>query len=468
MTTKKKDLIVLGGGPGGYTAAFRAADLGRKVTIIEKEEKLGGVCLNVGCIPSKTLLHAAEVIEDSERISEAGIYFEKPRVDLEKLQNHKSGVISKLTTGLSGLAKARGVEIIHGTGSFKSNTELQVEYGEERSLLTFNDIIIAAGSRPVVIPGLPHEDPAIWDSTMALEINRIPDHLLIIGGGIIGLEMAGIYSGLGSKITIIEMAEEIIPAGDKDLKQPLLKKIKKRYEGIHTATKVTGITREGDLLLTTLEGKKAPAMIKTDAVLVAVGRKSNSDLIGLENTGIAVDKRGFIVTDRRQKTEVQNIYAIGDITGNPMLAHRAVGQGKTAAEAASGHSSAFTPMGIPSVAYTNPEIAWVGLTEKEAKEEGIEYRKAIFPWQASGRALSSMAENGLTKTLFDPGTGRIIGAGITGKNAGELISEAALAIEMGALAGDIGGTIHPHPTLSETFGLTGEIEEGCVTDILNT
>lgn len=461
------DLVVLGGGPGGYTAAFRAADLGRNVTLIEKNSSLGGVCLNVGCIPSKTLLHLAEVIEEAQALQSVGVSFGAPALDLDTIRTHKESVVGTLTTGLDGLCKARKIQRITGMGTLKSDTELEVETAQGTLRIAFADLIISVGSRPVQIPGIPYDDERVWDSTKALEIARIPRHLVIIGGGIIGLEMAGIYHGFGSEITIIEMTDSLIPPADKDLKQPLLKKIKKQYAAILTSTKVTKVEALDTHLLVHVEGTKGPAKIEADAVLVAVGRKVNTDLLSIGNTSIQTSPRSWIITDQKQRTNVPHIYAIGDVTGDPMLAHRAAHQGKVAAEVAAGLPSAFTPMGIPSVAYTQPEIAWVGLTEQEAKAQGVPYKKASFPWQASGRALSSMATDGVSKALFDPTTGRILGAGITGKNAGELIGEAVLALEMGAVAEDIALTIHPHPTLSETFALAAELAEGTATDTLN-
>lgn len=461
------DLVVLGGGPGGYTAAFRAADLGRKVTLIEKEPVLGGVCLNVGCIPSKSLLHLAEIIADATELEAAGVSFPKPSIDLDAIRTHKESVVRTLTTGLDGLCKARKIDRINGTGTFVSDTELEVETKEGKLKLTFTDLIISVGSRPVQIPGIPYEDERVWDSTSALALTSIPKHMLIIGGGIIGLEMAAIYHGLGSKITIVEATDALIPPADKDLKQPLLKKIKKHYEAIYTSTKVTKVEAGKQSLLVHLEGKDVPQTVEADVVLVAVGRRTNADRIGIDKTAIQTNERAWIVTDQKQRTHVAHIFAIGDVTGDPMLAHRASHQGKVAAEVACGHPSAFTPMGIPSVAYTQPEIAWIGLTEQEAKARDIPYKKAAFPWQASGRAMSAMATEGVSKALFDPKTGRLLGAGITGKNAGELIGEAILALEMGAVAEDIALTIHPHPTLSETFALAAELAEGTATDTLN-
>lgn len=467
MQEKKADLVVLGGGPGGYSAAFRAADLGRKVTLIEKSPVLGGVCLNVGCIPSKTLLHLAEVIEDAEKLAPLGVSFGKPVFDLEKIRAHRDSVVSTLTSGLDSLAKARKVERIVGVGTFLSDTELKVVTDKEELKLTFEDLIIAVGSRSVQIPGIPYEDERVWDSTKALELAYIPKRLAIIGGGIIGLEVATMYHALGSQITIIEMMDSLIPPADTDLKQPLVRKLKKQYEAIYTSTKVEKVEAKKDALVLHLNGEKAPSTIDADAVLVAVGRKANSDGLALENTSIKTNKRGWIEVDKKLRTNVSHVFAIGDVVGDPMLAHKSSHQGKVAAEVASGHASAFTPMGIPSVAYTSPEVAWIGLTEAEAKQKGIAFKKGSFPWTANGRALSAVAAEGVTKALYDEKTGRLLGAGICGRNAGELISEAVLALEMGAVAQDIGLSIHPHPTLSETFALAAELAEGTATDTLN-
>ncbi|MFA5447843.1 MAG: dihydrolipoyl dehydrogenase [Sphaerochaeta sp.] len=460
MNVLEKDLVVLGGGPGGYTAAFRAADLGRSVTIIEKESVLGGVCLNEGCIPSKTLLHYAEVLDEVAKISPLGLEFSAPILDLEKIRSHKQSVVSKLNDGIAGLAKARKVEVIEGTATLKSATELLV--GD--TVITFKDLIISAGSRPVQIPNIPYDDERVWDSTDALKLTHVPDHLAIIGGGIIGLEMASIYHALGSTISIIEMADSIIPPADRDLKAPLLKEIKSKYSAILTKTKVERVEASAKKLTLHLDnGEK----IDADAVLVAVGRRSNADTLDLGKASIAVDERSFIVVDEQLKTNVPHIYAIGDITGDPMLAHRAAHQGKVAAEVACGQKSAFTPLTIPSVAYTQPEVAWVGLTENEAKEQGIEYVKGSFPWQASSRAMSALGTNGVSKALFDKETKRLIGAGICGKGAGELIAEALLGLEMGAVSEDIALTVHAHPTLSETFAIAAELVEKRATDTLN-
>ncbi len=460
-----RDLVVLGGGPGGYTAAFRAADLGRSVTLIDKNPTLGGVCLNVGCIPSKTLLHISGVLKQTELLKSIGVEFSAPTIDLARIRSHKEQVVTSLTSGLDKLCEARSVERVTGSGTFTSDNSLLVTTPEEDLEISFTDCIIAVGSRPNKIPEVDHTDPRIWDSTDALALKSIPNRLTIIGGGIIGLEIAEIYHSLGSEITMIEMMKELIPAADKDLKRPLVIATKKTFSGVYTSTKVTKIVTSGNEVILSLEGKKAPETLLADAVLIAVGRRPNTDLIGIEHTSIKLDQRSFITTDTRQ-VAYPHLFAIGDIVGNPMLAHKATHQGKVAAEVACEQASAFTPTAIPSVAYTSPEIAWVGLTEKEAKEQGIEYEKGSFPWRASGRALSEQAIEGMSKVLFDKNHGRILGAGITGAHAGELISEAVLAIEMGAVAEDIAKTIHPHPTLSETFGLSSEIVDGSITDIL--
>ena len=473
MSTIKTEIAILGGGPGGYTAAFRAADLGKKVVIIEKEERLGGVCLNVGCIPSKTFLHAAEIIRSTRTSSEIGISFSEPRIDIAKMRSNKEAVVSKLTNGLNVLCKLRGVEVIHGTGSFVDSKHISVKSINEETdsvqevVVEFEDCIIAAGSRPVVIPGFPVDPKRIWDSTRALELNEIPETLLIIGGGIIGLEMAAVYHELGSEITVVEMADQIIPGADADLVNVLNETIKNRYKAVYTSTAVTEIDNSGKQPKVFLKGENVPETLLVDRILVSVGRTPNSDLIGLENTGLKTDKRGFVEVNNRQETALSGMYAIGDICGNPMLAHKATHQGKVAAEVICGKKSAFTPLTIPSVAYTDPQLAWMGLTEKEAESTGVEYNLGKFPWSASGRALSEDAVEGISKILFDKKTGRLIGAGIVGKNAGELLAEAVLALELGADAQDIAKTIHPHPTLSETFGLAAEIVDGSITDLPN-
>ncbi len=456
------DVVVLGGGPGGYTAAFRAADLGLNVCLVEQLDRLGGVCLNVGCIPSKTLLHAAAGVEEVAHLKEYGVEFGEPSFNLEMLRQKKESVIEQLTAGLAKLCSARKVTRMVGRGTFDDAHAMTVQTADGEQKVLFEHCIIATGSRPFMLPDLPKDD-RIWDSTDALALTAIPKRLLIIGGGIISLEMAQIYSALGSEITIVEMLEQIVPPADKDLIQPLFLKLKKRYQ-IMTKTRVTAITAEPSAIKVSFEGKKAPESGEYDALLVAVGRRPNSEGLGLDKLGLAVDERGFIPVDKEQKTAVDSIYAIGDVVGNPMLAHKATHQGKVAAEVIAGHTAAFDPMTIPSVAYTNPEIAWMGLTEKEAKAQNIDYDKGKFPWGASGRALSAGAEGGVTKALFDKETGRIIGAGICGMNAGELIHEAVLALEMGADAEDISKTVHAHPTLAETFAFAAEIVDGSITD----
>ena len=465
--TIKCELAVLGGGPGGYTAAFRAADLGQDVILIEREERIGGVCLNVGCIPSKTLLHAAEVINEAKEVSSYGIDFANPTIDIDRLRDKKDEVVGKLTGGLKGLAKARNVRILHGEGSFTDSGTIKVVSSDgSETEVKFSNSIIAVGSRPVELLFLPNEDKRIWDSTDALAIPFVPERLAVLGGGIIGLEMAQVFASLGSRVTIIEMLDQIIPPADADLVRPLASKLKKTYEAIYTSTKLTSVKAGKDSLKISLEGSKAPQSIEVDALLVAVGRRPNGLGIKAEAAGVDVDERGFINVDERMRTGVSGIYAIGDVVGNPMLAHKAVHEGKVAAEVISGMQSAFTPMTIPSVAYTDPEVAWAGITEKQAKAENIPYEKGVFPWAASGRALSADKANGSTKALFDPETGRLIGAGIVGARAGDLLAEAVLAIEMGADAADIGGTIHAHPTFAETLAFAAEMAEGTITDAM--
>jgi dihydrolipoamide dehydrogenase len=458
------DLVVLGGGPGGYTAAFRAADLGLSVCLVESRAQLGGVCLNVGCIPSKTLLHAATVIEEAAESEEFGISFGQPEIDLSKLRDKKVQIIEQLTGGLDKLCAARKVTRLEGYGTYTGKNSMVVNKDGEESTLTFDATVIATGSRPFSLPFAP-EDPRIWDSTEALALESIPKRLLIIGGGIIGLEMAQVYHALGSEITIIEMESQIIPPADKDLVQPLFLKFKKMFT-IHTETKVTAIEAGDKSVQISFEGKKQSGTEEFDAVLVAVGRRPNSESLGLEHLGLAVDDRGFISVDEQQRTTADHVFAIGDVVGEPMLAHKATHQAKVAAEVIAGHKSAFTPLTIPSVAYTYPEVAWMGITEKQAKADGIEVEKGKFTWGASGRALTSGSSVGASKVLFDKKSGRIVGAGICGANAGELIHEAVLALEMGADAEDIAKTVHAHPTLSETFAFAAELVDGSITDAL--
>jgi dihydrolipoamide dehydrogenase len=459
------EVVVLGSGPGGYTAAFRAADLGKQVILIEKYDTIGGVCLNVGCIPSKALLHTAQIINEAEEMSAHGVSFGKPKIDIKKLAAFKNKVIGQLTGGLAGLAKQRKVQIVTGVGKFTSPKTIEVTGKDGTTSISFDDAIIAAGSKVMRIPGLPYDDDRLMDSTGALELADIPKRLLVIGGGIIGLEMATVYDALGSSVSIVELSPGLIPGCDRDLVRPLQKRMKKRYENIWLNAKVTDIKALKSGLKVSFEGKGAPETDTFDRVLLAVGRSPNGKDIGAENAGIMVDERGFIPVDKQQKTNVANIYAIGDIVGQPMLAHKATHEGKTAAEVISGMKSHFDAKTIPSVAYTDPEVAWMGVTEEQAKAEGIEYTKGVFPWAASGRSLSNGRNEGLTKVLFDKDSHRIIGAGMVGTNAGELIAEAVLALEMGADVEDIALTVHPHPTLSETFNFAAEVAEGTVTDI---
>ena len=459
------EVMVLGSGPGGYTAAFRAADLGKKVVLVERFASLGGVCLNVGCIPSKALLHLAAVVEEASSSARHGVAFSEPSFDLQKIREFKNGVVAKLTGGLAGLAAKRNVELVQGTGHFVSDHVIEVATAEGLRRVSFENAIIAAGSRVAKPPGFPYEDPRLMDSTDALEVEEIPERLLVVGGGIIGLEMATVYHALGSKITIVELMDGLIPGCDRDLVRPLQKRIAARYENIYLKTRVVAVQPGDDGLQVTFEGAKAPASDVFDRILLSVGRRPNGDRIGAEAAGIKVDERGFIPVDLQGRTSVSHIFAIGDIVGQPMLAHKATHEGKIAAEVIAGQKSAFDARVIPAVAYTDPEVAWVGLTEQQAKEQGINYKKGVFPWAASGRSLSLGRGEGLTKLIVDEGSGRILGAGVVGSNAGELIAEAALAIEMGCDAADIALTIHPHPTLSETLAFAAEVYEGTVTDL---
>lgn len=459
LEIKKTEVLVLGSGPGGYSAAFRAADLSKKVILVERESTLGGVCLNVGCIPSKALLHAAKVIEDASAMAEFGVSFGKPKIDIKQLRAWKDGIVKKLTGGLSMLAKQRKVECIVGEGKFTGKNELTV--GKQK--IIFEQAIIAVGSQPIHLPFLP-DDPRIFDSTGALELNEVKGSLLVLGGGIIGMEMATVYHALGSEITVVEAGEMIINGADKDMVMPLYKRLQKHYKFL-LKTKVTKVEAKKDGLWVTFAGEGDAKPQRFDRILSAVGRKPNGKLIGAETLGINVTEQGFIPVDKQLRTNIPHIFAIGDVIGNPMLAHKAVAEGRVAAEVIAGKKHFFEPRCIPSVAYTDPEIAWVGLTEIVAKEKNIPYEKAVFPWLASGRSLGQGRDEGLTKLLFDPKTQRILGAGIVGPNAGELIAEMALAIEMGCEAEDIALTIHPHPTLSETVMLASEIFEGTITDL---
>ncbi|MEM7279400.1 MAG: dihydrolipoyl dehydrogenase [Pseudomonadota bacterium] len=458
------DLVVLGAGPGGYSAAFRAADLGMNVALIERWPSLGGVCLNVGCIPSKALLHAAKVIDEAASMADHGIVFGKPKIDAVALRDWKQSVVERLTSGLSAMADKRKVTVIYGTGRFATANAIDVQADGETRRVEFKQCIIAAGSESVRLPSLP-DDPRIVDSTGALELAPLPKNLLVVGGGIIGLEMACVYEALGVSVTVVELTDSLMPGTDKDLVRPLQKRLSKRYEGILLGVKVESMKSSKAGIEVVFSGKGTPDAQHFERVLLSVGRRPNGDQIGAENAGVAVTERGFIEVDKQMRTNVGHIFAIGDIVGQPMLAHKATHEAHVAAEVASGLKRAFDARVIPSVAYTDPEIAWVGLTEAEAKEQGVAYGVGKFPWAASGRSLANGRDEGFTKLLFDKKTDRLLGAGIVGTSAGDLISELALAIEMGADASDIAMTIHPHPTLGETVGLAAEVFEGTVTDL---
>ncbi|SQD79760.1 dihydrolipoyl dehydrogenase [Moritella yayanosii] len=464
----KAQVVVLGAGPAGYSAAFRAADLGLDTVIIERYHTLGGVCLNVGCIPSKALLHVAKVIEEAKSLADHGIVFGEPKTDINKIRSWKEKVVGQLTGGLGGMAKMRNVKVVEGLAQFTgANTIEATDRDGNVTTVTFDNAIIAAGSRPVKLPFIPHEDPRVWDSTDALELKEVPGKLLVLGGGIIGLEMGTVYSALGSDIDVVEFADQLVPAADKDIVKVYAKAVKNKFN-VMLSTKVTAVDAKEDGLYVTFEGKKAPAEpVRYDAVLVAVGRVPNGLGLAAEKAGITVTERGFIETDKTMSTNVPHIYAIGDIVGQPMLAHKGVHEGHVAAENIAGKKHFFDPKVIPSIAYTEPEMAWAGLTEKEAKEQGVNYEAAVFPWAASGRAIASDASNGMTKLLFNKDTNRIIGGAMVGTNAGELLGEVCLAIEMGCDAEDIALTIHAHPTLHESVGMAAEIYEGSITDLPN-
>ena len=458
-------VAVIGAGPGGYSAAFRAADLDQDVILIERYPILGGVCLNVGCIPSKALLHAARVVDEAASMASHGISFGEPKIDLDKLRDFKKGVVGQLTKGLAGMAKQRKVRVVTGVAKFISANEIEVATGDGNTLIRFDNAIIAAGSQALKLPGFPWDDPRVMDSTDALDLVDIPKRLLVVGGGIIGLEMACVYHGLGSEVTVVELFDQLMPGADPDLIKPLQQRLSKRLAAIHTGTKVVSVVAEKKGLRATFEGEKAPEPALFDRVLVSIGRTPNGGKLNAEAAGVTVTDRGFIPVDKQMRTNVPNIFAIGDLVGQPMLAHKATHEAKVAAEVAAGHKSEFVARVIPSVAYTDPEIAWVGLTETQAKKDGIAYGVGKFPHAASGRAIGIGRTEGFTKLLFDEASHRIIGAGIVAPNAGDLISEAALAIEMGAEARDIGLTIHPHPTLSESVGMAAEVYEGTITDL---
>jgi dihydrolipoamide dehydrogenase len=461
----RAQLLVLGGGPGGYTAAFRAADLGLSVTLVERDATLGGVCTNVGCIPSKALLHVAEVIEQARAMREHGVDFGEPRLDLERVRAYKDGIVARLTGGLAALARARKVTVVRGSGRFSGPNELRVEGPGGVQTLGFEHAIIATGSRPMMLPGLP-SDPRIVDSTGALELSGPPRSLLVVGGGIIGLEMACVYLALGVRVTIVELLDRLLVGVDRDLVRVLEKRLRARCEAIHLGVGVARIEPRADGLFASYDGPKAPPPRSFDRVLVAVGRRANVEEIGLESLGVTLSPRGFIPVDARMRTNVPHVFAIGDVTGPPQLAHRATHQGKTAAEVIAGHKAAFEPAAIPAIAYTDPEVAWVGLSEEQATSQGVAVKKGVFPWSASGRALGMGRGEGTTKLLFSAEDGRLLGAGMAGAHAGELIGEVALAIEMGADAHDLGMTVHAHPTLSETVAFAAEVAAGTVTDVL--
>ena len=458
-------LVVLGSGPGGYSAAFRAADLGLDTVLVERYDTLGGVCLNVGCIPSKALLHAAAVIDEAEAMAAHGVSFGKPKLDIAKLRDFKASVVGQLTKGLAGMAKQRKVRTVQGTGTFVSPHEMEVQTSEGAKLIRFEQAIIAAGSQSVKLPAFPWDDERVMDSTGALEMKDVPGKLLVVGGGIIGLEMATVYAALGSEVTVVEFMDQIIPGADADLVKPLAKRLGGKVKGIHLRTKVTEAKAGKKGIEVKYEGESIPETTVFDRVLVAVGRSPNGNRIGADKAGVAVTERGFINVDTQLRTNVPHIFAIGDIVGQPMLAHKAVHEAHVAAEVAAGHKAHFDARVIPSVAFTNPEVAWVGVTEREAKEKGLKVGVGKFPWAASGRAIGIARTEGFTKLIFDEATHRIVGGAVVGVNAGDLISELALAIEMGAEAADIALTVHPHPTLGESVGMAAEVYEGTITDL---
>lgn len=460
----KTQVLVIGSGPGGYTAAFRAADLGKEVVLVENHDNLGGVCLNVGCIPSKSLLHTAQIINEAKSANQLGVNFASPKIDIEGVRKNKEATVNKLTAGIKALAKARKVKVLTGYAKFLSTNQVKLEGSDD--IIEFEHCVIAAGSRVTKLPVFPFEDERVMDSTDALLLDDIPKNLLIVGGGIIGLEMATIYDALGSEITIVELGEQLIPTADKDIINPLFKRIKKIYSNIFLNTKVTKMTAIKKGIKVSFEGKDAPEADTFDKVLVSIGRSPNGHLLDAEKAGVSIDKDGFIATNRQMKTNIDHIFAIGDIVGQPMLAHKATHEAKVAAEVICGQKSGFDALTIPSVAYTDPEVAWTGKTEKELTTEGIKFKKGVFPWAASGRSLSIGRSEGITKGLFDSESGKILGMGICGTNAGELISEASLAIEMGCDMSDIALTVHAHPTLSETTAFAAEMVEGTITDLM--
>jgi len=463
---KQVEIVVIGAGPGGYAAAFRAADLGKKVLLIDRDPNLGGVCLNRGCIPSKALLHISKVMDEAKALSKMGVSYNEPKIDIKTIREHKNRIVNQLNGGIAKMAKARAVETMEGSAEFRSNNELAVQTKEGQRVVTFKKCIIASGSSSSMIPGVLSSHPSILTSKTALDLIDIPKRLLVIGGGVIGLELGQVYASLGSSVSVVEFLPNLIPGADQDIIRPLQRKLKKQFESIILSSKVLNIeAKKNNTLEVTIEGGAGKSKEVYNKVLIAVGRKPNVELLKLENTEISLDESGFIAVDVYQQTTVKNIFAIGDIVGNPMLAHKATHEGKVAAEVASGVPSAMDARAIPSVVYTDPEVAWVGLTETEAKKSQIEYEKGEFPWAASGRAIAVGANQGKTKILFDPETKKVLGVGIVGPSAGDIISEGALAIEMGADAVDLGLTVHPHPTLGETIGMAAEAFEGTITDL---
>ena len=460
------EIVVIGAGPGGYAAAFRAADLGKSVVLIDRDAELGGVCLNRGCIPSKALLHITKVMDEAASLSKMGVTYGSPKIDIDVVRDHKDRIVKQLNSGIAQMAKARKVQTLQGLASFVSNDEIKVVKEDEEVIVTFDKCIIASGSSSAMIPGIDASHPSILTSRTALDLKDIPDNLLVIGGGVIGLELGQVYATLGSNVSVVEFFPELVPGADKDILRPLVLKLKKQFKSIMTSSKVVEVKPQKDGKLNVViesNGKKEDHVF--NKALVSVGRKPNTSMLNIESTSINVSSSGFIQVDVYQKTSVENIFAIGDICGNPMLAHRATHQGKVAAEVACGHAAAFDVCAIPSVIYTDPEVAWAGLTEKEAMEKEIPFKKSEFPWAASGRAIAIGANQGKTKILFDPDTKQILGVGVVGPGAGDIISEGMLAMEMGSDAEDVSLTVHPHPTLGETFGLAAEIFEGTVTDL---
>lgn len=463
----KTQVVVLGAGPAGYSAAFRCADLGLETVLVERYSTLGGVCLNVGCIPSKALLHVAKVIEEAKHANKNGVYFAEPRIDLDEVRAGKEAVVAKLTSGLAGMAKQRKVTVVEGLAAFTDpHTLVARDRDGKPTTIKFDNAIIAAGSRPIQLPFIPHEDPRVWDSTDALKLKEVPKKLLIMGGGIIGLEMGTVYDALGSEVEVVEMFDQVIPAADKDVVGIYTKQVEKKFK-LMLETKVTAVEAKDDGIYVSMEGKACNDTKRYDAVLVAIGRTPNGKLIDAGKAGVEVDERGFIHVDKQMRTNVPHIFAIGDIVGQPMLAHKGVHEGHVAAEVIAGKKHYFDPKVIPSIAYTEPEVAWVGKTEKECKQEGLNYEVAKFPWAASGRAIASECAEGMTKLIFDKDTHRVLGGAIVGSNGGELLGEIGLAIEMGCDAEDIALTIHAHPTLHESVGLAAEVFEGSITDLPN-